>query len=78
MRLDVLLTLLAVAVATTGWLALAQVAAPLGTDHGDLVLARFLNASGEAFLTGMLVAIFVAVRPGWLATCPIRLSVPRD
>lgn len=67
-----------VAVATTGWLALTQVGAPLGTSHGDLVLARFLTASGEAFLTGMLVAIFVAFRPGWLATYSDRLYLPKD
>ena len=67
-----------VAVATTGWLALKQGAAPVGTDHGDLVLARFLTASGEAFLTGMLVAIFVAFRPGWLATYSDRLYLPKD
>ena len=67
-----------VAVATTGALALTQVVAPVGTDHGDLVLARFLTASGEAFLTGMLVAIFVAFRPGWLATYSDRLYLPTD
>lgn len=67
-----------IAVATTGWLALTQVAAPVGTEHGDLLLARFLTASGEAFLTGMLTAIFVAFRPAWLATYSDRLYLPDD
>ena len=67
-----------VAVAAAGALALGQVAGPVGTDDGDLLLARFLTASGEAFLTGMLVAIFVAFRPQWLATYSDRLYLPRD
>ena len=37
-----------------------------GAETG--VVARWLMAWGEAFLTGMLVAIFVAYRPAWLAT----------
>ena len=41
-------------------------------------VARFLTASGEAFLTGMLTAIFVAFRPQWLATYADRLYLPRD
>jgi uncharacterized membrane protein len=66
------------AVAVAGVLALGQSAAPAGTDAGDLVLARFLTASGEAFLTGMLTAIFVAFRPQWLATYSDRLYLPSD
>ena len=42
----------------------------------DLMLARFLVAWGDAFITGMLVAIFVAFRPEWLATYTDRLYLP--
>lgn len=44
----------------------------------DVVLARVLTASGEAFLTGMVAAIFVAFRPQWLATYSDRLYLPRS
>ena len=67
-----------IAAASAGALSLALVDAPLGTDTGDLLLARFLTASGEAFLTGMFSAIFVAFRPEWLATYSDRLYLPRD
>ena len=67
-----------IAAAGAGALSLALVDAPLGTDTGDLLLARFLTASGEAFLTGMFSAIFVAFRPEWLATYSDRLYLPRD
>jgi uncharacterized membrane protein len=67
-----------IAAAASGALALSQLAAPVGTDSGDLLLARFLTASGEAFVTGMLAAIFVAFRPQWLATYSDRLYLPRD
>jgi len=43
----------------------------------DVVLARVLAASGDAFITGMLVAIFVAFRPQWLATYTDRLYLPK-
>ena len=66
-----------IAAATAGALALLLVDAPGGTDTGDLLLARFLTASGEAFLTGMLTAIFVAFRPEWLATYADRIYLPR-
>lgn len=46
---------------------------PPGTSAEDLLLARGLAASGEAFITGMLAAIFVAFRPQWLATYSDRL-----
>ena len=46
---------------------------PAGISADDLLLARALAASGEAFITGMLVAIFVAFRPQWLATYSDRL-----
>ena len=48
----------------------------LGLD--DLMLARWLSASGEAVLTGMAVSIFVAFRPHWLATYTDRLYLPRS
>ena len=41
---------------------------PPSLQPEDLMLARFLAAWGDAFITGMLVAIFVAFRPQWLAT----------
>ncbi|MEY8879266.1 MAG: hypothetical protein AB9M60_22330 [Leptothrix sp. (in: b-proteobacteria)] len=40
---------------------------------GDLMLGRWLAAWGDAFLTGMIVAIFVAFRPEWLATYSDRI-----
>ena len=67
-----------IAAATAGALALLRVDAPTGTEPADLLLARFLTASGEAFLTGMLTAIFVASRPEWLATYNYQLYLPRD
>lgn len=66
------------AAALAGALALALTGAPAGTDPADLLLGRFLAASGEAFLTGMIAAIFVAFRPQWLATYTDRLYLPRD
>jgi uncharacterized membrane protein len=49
---------------------LAQyVAGPLpGVPEGLGRVARWLMAWGDAFLTGMLTAIFVAFRPQWLLT----------
>jgi uncharacterized membrane protein len=49
----------------------------LGTSLADQLLASGLTAWGEAFLTGMLVAIGVAFRPHWLATYSDRLYLPR-
>lgn len=67
-----------IALSLAGAAALGWVQAPQGTSTQDLLLARFLTASGEAFLTGMLVAIFVAYRPHWLATYSDRLYLPRS
>lgn len=67
-----------IAAATAGALAVLVVHAPVGTDTGDLLLARFLTASGEGFLSGMLTAIFVAFRPAWLATYSDQLYLPKD
>lgn len=67
----------ALATATTGIAAVALSGTPPGTDSGDLMLARGLVAWGDAFLTGGLVAIFVAFRPQWLATYADRIYLPR-
>lgn len=37
-------------------------------EAGLSLVARWLMAWGDAFMTGMLAAIFVAYRPQWLAT----------
>lgn len=46
---------------------------PRGLALEDLLLARWLAGWGDAVLTGMIVAIFVAFRPEWLATYADRL-----
>ena len=66
-----------VAVSVAGALSAALHGAPAGVATEDLVLARVLAASGDAFITGMLVAIFVAFRPKWLATYTDRLYLPK-
>lgn len=50
---------------------------PAGTGVEDLLIGRWLSAWGDAFLTGMFVAIFVAFRPDWLATYSDRLYLPK-
>jgi len=66
----------AAAAALAGMLAALLHPLPHGLSGADLVLARALEAWGEAWLTGMLVAIFVAFRPQWLATYTDRLYLP--
>ena len=44
-----------------------------GVPEGLQLVARWLMAWGDAFITGMLTAIFVAFRPQWLATWSDRL-----
>ena len=61
------------ACALAGMAALAWSPGPASTVGGDLLIARVLTAFGEAFLTGMLTAILVALRPEWLATYADRL-----
>lgn len=56
-----------------GLLAVFAHDAPAGTSTADLLLGRWLAAWGDAFLTGMLVSIFVAFRPEWLATYSDRI-----
>jgi uncharacterized membrane protein len=60
----------------SGALALWVQGVPSGSEAGDILIGRWLAAWGDAFLTGMLVAIFVAFRPQWLATYSDRLYLP--
>ncbi len=60
---------LAAAGALAGWID----GPPPSLALEDLLLARGLAAFGDAFLTGMMAAIFVAYRPQWLATWADRL-----
>lgn len=69
-------TLLATAAA--GALALWLTGARAGLSEADLLLGRWLAAWGEAIVTGMLVSIFVAYRPLWLATYSDALYLPRQ
>ena len=51
---------------------------PLPGVGSDLSLvARWLMAWGDAFVTGMLAAVFVAFKPDWLATWSDRLYLYR-
>jgi uncharacterized membrane protein len=52
--------------------------APQATEIGSVLLGHWLMAWGEAFSTGMLVAIFVAFRPQWLATWSDSRYLPKD
>lgn len=63
----------ALCTAAAGSLAGMLHGAPPGLDQGDLMLGRWLAAWGDAWLCGMLAAIFVAFRPQWLATWADRL-----
>lgn len=65
------------AFALAGALALWVGDVPRGTDAMDLMIGRWLAAWGDAFMTGMFVAIFVAFRPQWLATYSDRIYLPR-
>lgn len=67
----------ALAAGGAGMLSAALFGVPTSLQTQDLLLARGLAAFGEATLTGMLVAIFVAFRPQWLATYTDRLYLPR-
>ena len=61
------------ALGLAGALSAALNGVPDGLDPADVMLARVLAASGDAFITGMFVAIFVAFRPQWLATYADRI-----
>jgi uncharacterized membrane protein len=49
---------------------------PAGLTGSDWLIARGLTAWGDAFIAGMIAAIFVAFRPQWLATYTDRLYLP--
>ena len=68
----------ALAVTAAGVLSAWLHGVPPGLSADDVMLARTLVASGDAVITGMLVAIFVAFRPHWLATYADRIYLPRD
>lgn len=51
---------------------------PESTELGSVLLGHWLMAWGEAFSTGMLVAIFVAFRPQWLASWSDDRYLPKD
>jgi uncharacterized membrane protein len=63
----------AIAGSAAGLLSVSLHGVPASLAAEDIALARFLAAWGDAFLTGMLVAIFVAFRPQWLATYADRI-----
>ena len=67
----------ALAVAGAGIAAALLFGVPAELNLADVMLARGLTAFGDAFITGMLVANFVAFRPEWLATYTDRLYLPR-
>lgn len=67
----------ALAVSAAGVVSVWLHGVPVGLSDGDVMLARALAAWGDAFITGMLVAIFVAFRPQWLATYADRIYLPR-
>jgi uncharacterized membrane protein len=48
-----------------------------GVSPGLSLVAHWLTAWGDAFVTGMLASIFVAYRPQWLATWSDALSLRR-
>ncbi|SDL97547.1 Uncharacterized membrane protein [Oryzisolibacter propanilivorax] len=48
-----------------------------GVGDGLSLVARWLMAWGDAFVTGMLSAVFVAFKPQWLATWSDDLYLPR-
>jgi uncharacterized membrane protein len=65
-----------IALASSGTLHAWMQSPPGGLAIGDLVLGRTLAAFGEAWITGMMAAIFVAFRPQWLATYADRIYLP--
>lgn len=67
----------ALAVAAAGWVQAAWQPLPQGVEIGTLLTGRWLIAWGEAFMTGMLTAIFVAFRPEWLFTYSDRRYLPQ-
>lgn len=49
----------------------------ISVDPELAMVARWLLAWGDGFLTGMLVAIFVAFKPHWLATWSDEIYLPK-
>ena len=47
-----------------------------GVGEGLSLVARWLMAWGDAFVTGMLCAVFVAFKPQWLATWSDDIYLP--
>ena len=68
----------ALAIMAAGTLAALVHPLPEGTDLVTLLVGHWLMAWGEAFSTGMLVAIFVAFKPQWLATWSDSRYLPKD
>lgn len=68
----------ALAMMAAGTLATFVQPPPESTELGSVLLGHWLMAWGEAFATGMLVAIFVAFKPQWLATWSDSRYLPRD
>ncbi len=66
----------ALAGSLAGALATAVQGPPPGLAWEDVVLGRSLAAWGDAWLSGILVSIFVAFRPQWLATYADRIYLP--
>jgi uncharacterized membrane protein len=66
-----------IALSITSALGLALHGGVAQLSDGDLMIGRWLAAWGDAFITGMMVSIFVAFRPQWLATYTDRLYLPR-
>ncbi len=50
---------------------------PAGTNVASMLIGNWLMAWGEAVMTGMLTAIFVAYRPEWLLTWSDARYLPR-
>jgi uncharacterized membrane protein len=66
----------AVATSAAGALGWWLHGSPAGVGDGELLIGRALAAWGDAFLSGMAAAIFVAFRPHWLATYSDHLYLP--
>lgn len=63
-----LLSAIVAGVLRLAWLLLGGLARDAGLTVGDRLTGVVVIAFGEAFLTGMLVAIFVIYRPQWVVT----------
>ena len=68
----------ALAISAAGALEVAWQPLPPGTELEGLLLGHFLMSWGEAFVTGMFTAIFVAFKPEWLASWSDRRYLLRE